>query len=73
MIPLGLIEAVRNRGISEEEAYRELRGYWPDSDVRIHRGNGFVKVWRNRTLMTNRPTLMEAIARLRWYVSYVKG
>jgi len=58
---------IREPWLTESQALRELGLIWPGSVVRIQAQSGRVKVYRNLMLMTNRPTLKQAMNRVRKY------
>lgn len=64
---------LREPWLTTERAKQELRLRWPNHESRIITGNGFVKVYRNKTLMTNRPTLKQAMDRVRKYSPIPQG
>lgn len=54
--------------ITEDEALTQLRELMPTNEVRIERlTDGRVRVWLDQQKATVRPTLREAVGRVRWF------
>lgn len=63
------INWLREPWLTQTRAMRELAQLWPNCHILIDPRGNRVRVYRNHVLMTNRPTLKQAMDRIRRFYS----